>query len=152
MQWPHTFRGTNLWKWNFQFFQWLYMQLSGALNSWPTGLWLMLRPLDDCGIVFNYRKTQITREHFADSSDWKQGVRKLASWPLALFKDPTVAYDFNWPISPDCGSGSSVGIATDYGLDRPGSNRSGDEVFRPSRPAPSPTNPSVKWVPCLSQG
>ena len=28
------------------------------------------------------------------------------------------------------GSGSSVGIATDYGLDGPGSNPSGDEIFR----------------------
>ena len=33
------------------------------------------------------------------------------------------------------GSGSSVGIATDYGLDGPGSNTGGDEIFRPSRPA-----------------
>ena len=34
-----------------------------------------------------------------------------------------------------CGPGSSVGIATDYGLDGPGSNLGGDEIFRPSRPA-----------------
>jgi len=27
---------------------------------------------------------------------------------------------------------SSVGIATDYGLDGPGSNPGGDEIFRPS--------------------
>ena len=33
-----------------------------------------------------------------------------------------------------CGPGSSVGIATDYGLDGPGSNPGGDEIFRPSRP------------------
>ena len=31
-----------------------------------------------------------------------------------------------------CGPGSSVGIATDYGLDGPGSNPGGDEIFRPS--------------------
>jgi len=31
--------------------------------------------------------------------------------------------------------GSSVGIATDYGLDGPGSNSGGDEIFRPSGPA-----------------
>ena len=31
--------------------------------------------------------------------------------------------------------GSSVGIATDYGLDGPGSNPGGDKIFLPSRPA-----------------
>jgi len=50
------------------------------------------------------------------------------------------------------GSGSSVGIATDYGLDGPGSNPSWDEIFRPSRLALGPTKPPVKWVTVLSQG
>jgi len=39
----------------------------------------------------------------------------------------------------DCGPGSSGGIATDYGMDCPGSNPGGDEVFRPSRLALGPT-------------
>jgi len=43
-----------------------------------------------------------------------------------------------------CGPGSSVGIATDYGLDGPGPNPGGDEIFRPSRPALGPTQPPVK--------
>ena len=30
-----------------------------------------------------------------------------------------------------CGPGSSVGIASDYWLDGPGSNPGGDEIFRP---------------------
>ena len=50
------------------------------------------------------------------------------------------------------GPGSSVGIATDYGLDGPGSNPGGDEIFRPSRPALGSTQPPVHWVPGLPQG
>ena len=43
-------------------------------------------------------------------------------------------------------TGSSVGIATDYALDGPGSNPGGYEIFRPSRPVLGPTQPPVKWV------
>ena len=50
-----------------------------------------------------------------------------------------------------CDPGSAVGIATNYGLDCPGSNPGGDEIFRPSRPALGPTQPPVKWVSCLSR-
>ena len=48
--------------------------------------------------------------------------------------------------------GSSVGIATNYGLDGPGSNPGEDEIFRPSRPALGPTQPPLNWVPGLSRG
>ena len=48
------------------------------------------------------------------------------------------------------GPGSSVGIATDYGLDGPWSNPGEDEIFHLSRPALGPTQPPVKFVPGLS--
>jgi hypothetical protein len=46
------------------------------------------------------------------------------------------------------GSGSSVGIATDYGLDGLGSNPGGDEIFRPpDRPwGPSSLLYNGYWV------
>jgi len=39
-----------------------------------------------------------------------------------------------------------VGIATDYGLDGPGSNPGGDETFCPFRLALVFTQPPVKWA------
>ena len=51
-----------------------------------------------------------------------------------------------------CRPGSSVGIASDYGLDGQGSNPVGEEIFRPSRPALGSTQSPVKRVPGLSRG
>ena len=39
-----------------------------------------------------------------------------------------------------------------YGLEGPGSNPGGDEIFRPSRPVLGSTQPPVKWEPGLSRG
>jgi hypothetical protein len=61
-----------------------------------------------------------------------------------------IIFEFSRCIINFCGPGSSLGIATDYGLDGPGWNPGGDEIFRPSSPALGPTQPSVKWVPDLS--
>jgi hypothetical protein len=59
--------------------------------------------------------------------------------------------NFNQHLSEN-GPGSSFGIATDYGLDSPGSNPGGDEIFHLSRPALGSTQHPVKWVLGLSWG
>jgi len=51
-----------------------------------------------------------------------------------------------------CGPGSSVEIATDYGLDCLGLNPSGNKIFHLPRPYLGSTQPPVKWVPGLSWG
>ena len=51
-----------------------------------------------------------------------------------------------------CVPRSSVGIATDYGLEGPGSNPSENEIFSPSIPTLAPTQPPVQWVPGRSRG
>jgi len=60
--------------------------------------------------------------------------------------------NFLEPSGPLRGPGSSVGIATDYGLDGPGSNPGEDEISHPSKPALGPTQSPVKWIPGLSRG
>jgi len=70
---------------------------------------------------------------------------KVNSFNSLLFRDFWIFISKATSITCDIfieeffGPGSSVGIATDYGLDSPGSNPGGDEIFRPSRPALGPT-------------
>ena len=64
----------------------------------------------------------------------------------------TVNFKITFCINGKGGPGSSVGIATDYGLGVPGSNPGGDEIFRLSRPALGPTQTPAKRVPGLSLG
>ena len=69
--------------------------------------------------------------------------------PIRFFKgSKLVRNSGNYLLS----NGSSVGITTDYGLDGPGSNPGGNDIFRPSRPALGPTQPAVEWAPAFPGG
>ena len=80
-------------------------------------------------------------------SGCKVGLRQV-EWPRSRRKKNRIKYKLfsfifcNWREFKNstgvyCGPGS-------YGLDGPGSNSGGDEIFLPSRPALGPTQPPVK--------
>jgi len=77
-------------------------------------------------------------------------AKRTRSNILSSLARPFVPYFSTVPYKR-CGPGSSISIATDYGLDGPGSNPGGDEIFHASRPALGPTQPSVQWVKGLSR-
>ena len=61
--------------------------------------------------------------------------------PLRLSIEVTAqcSHSGGFPEQLNTGPGSSVGLATDYGLDGPGIESRWGEIFRPSRPALGPT-------------
>jgi hypothetical protein len=62
-------------------------------------------------------------------------------------------FALNFVLTIPCGPGSSVCIATVYGLHGPGiESRWGRDFSHTSRPTLGPTQPPVQWVLGLSRG
>jgi hypothetical protein len=67
--------------------------------------------------------------------------------------DKELKYIYIYMYEFQGGLGSSVGIATAYGLEGPGiESRWGRDFPHLSRPAPRPAQSSVQWVSALSRG
>ena len=76
---------------------------------------------------------------------WKDATIRLHGFVMVNF--------ILWNLRYVCGPGSSVGIATAYGLDGPGiESRWGRDFPHLSRPAQGPIQSPVQWVPGLSRG
>jgi hypothetical protein len=61
--------------------------------------------------------------------------------------------NFKYQELKQCGPGSSVSVAIDYGLDGPEiESRWGRDFSHTSRPALGHTQPPVQWIPGLSRG
>jgi len=88
----------------------------------------------------NFERNDLTKT-------FESKIELIEDWRILLSQEFHKIY-----VKKAEGPGSSVGMATDYGFDDPGSNPSGDEIFRPSRPALGPTQPPVQRVPGLSRG
>ena len=71
-------------------------------------------------------------------------------WSQAALANPIVLYDNIVYSSTRVGRVAQSVERMSYGLDGPESNPGGGEIFRSSRPVLGPTQPPVKWVPCIS--
>ena len=104
---------------------------------------------------FDYEDTAVLQN---SSVVFLYSLNFFSNVPSTIFSIPNCfackhnALDFVYCKFTSSGPSNSVGLATDYGLDGPGSNPGGDEIFRRSRPALWPTQPPVQWVPGLFRG
>jgi len=89
--------------------------------------------------------------------DWNTGwmIGTLIACSASMFRSGVgpIQSLFGWCQGIKVGQGSSVSIATHYGLDGPGiESWWGHDFLHPSEPALEPNQPPIQWVPGLSQG
>jgi len=101
----------------------LYKLLNMFLQLLKMGTWLPETCWTTC------------KEEIKDNTKWHLvGLSVLSRYMYSTIKHVHCNVCYSQVHTLKCGPGSLVGIATDYGLDGPGSNPGGDEIFRPSRP------------------
>jgi len=124
----------------------------GSLSILFKCLKLKMEEIKPCETsVFTFRRCVNIPEGLKLPKHCSNDVRYLENYRIicSLSRETVVIIS---PLKYElCGPGSSVGIATDYGLDCPRSNPGGDEIFHLSRSALGPTQPPIKWVTSLSR-
>ena len=99
-------------------------------------------PLATQPVLYQYSLLENQFSSFSYECFW---ARKLNCYEL-------LSTQFRPVYNDSSGPGNSVGIATDYGLDGPGSNPGGDEIFPPVHTGPEVHPASCKMGTGFSRG